>query len=145
MNINGNKSVFKGCEMKKKRLVLFIFFICIILFFILINTFDLFNINNNVHAVYAEEKINFDIVGNEIVSKNKKFKLIVPDNDFEEWKKYNWENEPEFSDNIDTREAYQFVIDKGGDIFYIEGSYRKGEEEYFKRCIKQIILSIKTL
>ena len=209
MNINGNKSVFKGCEMKKKRLVLFIFFICIILFFILINTFDLFNINNNVHAVYAEEKINFDIVGNEIVSKNKKFKLIVPDNDFEEWKKYNWENEPEFSDNIvhisgkiddvncikvfvskekdnikireslkiydeaakdnmytkrikekinnivvyyykrfdniDTREAYQFVIDKGGDIFYIEGSYGKGEEEYFKRCIKQIILSIKTL
>ena len=48
-------------------------------------------------------------------------------------------------DNIDTREAYQFVIDKGGDIFYIEGSYRKGEEEYFKRCIKQIILSIKSL
>lgn len=195
--------------MKKGKLLLFICFLCIILFFVLINIFDLFNINNNVQAVYAEEKIDFDIVGNEAISKNKKFKVIVPDNNFEEWNKYNWENEPEFSDNIvhlsgkiddincikvfiskekdnikirdalkiyddavkdnmyskrikekinnivvyyykrydniDTREAYQFVIDKGNDIFYIEGSFRKGEEEYFKRCIKQIILSLKGL
>ena len=195
--------------MRKKRLLLFISFICIILFFLLINILDLFNINNNVQAVYAEEKINFDIVGNEAISKNKKFKLIVPDNNFEEWNKYDWENEVEFSDNvvhvsgriddvncikvfvskekdnikikdalkvyddavkenmyskrikekinnivvyyykrydnIDTRDAYQFVIDKSGEIFYIEGSFRKGEDDYFKRCVKQIILSLKAI
>lgn len=195
--------------MRKKRLLLFISFICIILFFLLINILDLFNINNNVQAVYAEEKINFDIVGNEAISKNKKFKLIVPDNNFEEWNKYYWENEVEFSDNvvhvsgrtddvncikvfvskekdnikikdalkvyddavkenmyskrikekinnivvyyykrydnIDTRDAYQFVIDKSGEIFYIEGSFRKGEDDYFKRCVKQIILSLKAI
>ena len=195
--------------MRKKRLLLFISFICIILFFLLINILDLFNINNNVQAVYAEEKINFDIVGNEAISKNKKFKLIGPDNNFEEWNKYDWENEVEFSDNvvhvsgriddvncikvfvskekdnikikdalkvyddavkenmyskrikeiinnivvyyykrydnIDTRDAYQFVIDKSGEIFYIEGSFRKGEDDYFKRCVKQIILSLKAI
>lgn len=199
----------KGWGMRKKRLLLFISFICIILFFLLINILDLFNINNNVQAVYAEEKINFDIVGNEAISKNKKFKLIVPDNNFEEWNKYDWENEVEFSDNvvhvsgriddvncikvfvskekdnikikdalkvyddavkenmysrrikekinnivvyyykrydnIDTRDAYQFVIDKSGEIFYIEGSFRKGEDDYFKRCVKQIILSLKAI
>lgn len=195
--------------MRKKRLLLFISFICIILFFLLINILDLFNINNNVQAVYAEEKINFDIVGNEAISKNKKFKVIVPDNNFEEWNKYDWENEVEFSDNvvhvsgkiddvncikvfvskekdnikikdalkvyddavkenmyskrikekinnivvyyykrydnIDTRDSYQFVIDKSGEIFYIEGSFRKGEDDYFKRCVKQIILSLKAI
>ena len=195
--------------MRKKRLLLFISFICIILFFLLINILDLFNINNNVQAVYAEEKINFDIVGNEAISKNKKFKVIVPDNNFEEWNKYDWENEVEFSDNvvhvsgkiddvncikvfvskekdnikikdalkvyddavkenmysrrikekinnivvyyykrydnIDTRDAYQLVIDKSGEIFYIEGSFRKGEDDYFKRCVKQIILSLKAI
>ena len=47
--------------------------------------------------------------------------------------------------NIDTRKSYQFVCEKDDFIFYIEGSFRIGEEEYFKRIIKQIIVSIEEI
>ena len=193
---------------KRHKVLLFIFFIVIFLLFI----FLLFNVkvslfsNNVVQAVSSDIKIDFDVVGNVEVSKNNLYKVIVPDNGFEEWNKYTWNNNVNFSDNIieisgnsydvnmvkifiskeldkikikdaikiyeeaskdgkyskrvkekvnytivyyyqrynniDTRKSYQFVCEKDDFIFYIEGSFRIGEEEYFKRIIKQIMVSI---
>lgn len=191
----------------KKQLLLFIFFVILILFWSLGIILGFFSISSGEgQVVYAEEKMEFEIVGNEEYSKNKIFKVVVPDNGFEEWDKYIWENDVSFSDNIihisakiedinylkifiskeldnikinnalkkyneaardgiyskrvkerlnnidvyyyqrynniDTRKAYEFVIKKDNEIFYIEGSYRLGEEEIFERIIRQLILSI---
>ena len=84
-----------------QRILLFIFlFIFIILGAFVIN----FNFNgwngNVVQAVSEDIKMDFEIVGNEEISKNGLFKVVVPDNGFEEWNKYIWENDTLFSENI---------------------------------------------
>lgn len=193
---------------KRHKILLFIFFTVIIFLFVFcffnmkINLFS----NNVVQAVSSDIKIDFDVVGNKETSKNKLYNVVVPDNGFEEWNRYTWNNNINFSDNIieisgdiedvnmvkvfiskeldnikikdaikmyemaakdgkyskkikekfnninlyyyqrynniDTRKSYQFVCEKNGFIFYIEGNFRIGEEEYFKRIIRQIIVSI---
>ena len=196
-------------EVKKHKLLLFIFFLSILIMLflsILVVIINLWN-GNSVQAMSSDVKMEFEIIGNEEISKNGLFKAVVPDNGFEEWDKYLWENDILFSENImhisgdvndinmvkvfvskeldkikikeaikeyenaakdgkysekekvkinniivyyyerynniDTRKSYQFVFEKDNNIYYIEGSYRIGENEYFSKIIKQIILSIK--
>ena len=192
---------------KKHILLLFIFFICIICLIFLLISFN--KRDCVVQAISNDIKLDFKIVGNIEMSKNKLFKVVLPDNDFEEWEKYTWKNDINFSDNvihisgykedvncfklfvskeldkikikdalklydiasndgkyskrikekidninvyyfvrynnIDTRKSYQFVIEKDKNIYYIEGSYRIGEEEYFKKIVKQVVLSIESI
>lgn len=194
-------------ERRIQRILLFIFlFIFIILGAFVINfSFNGWN-GNVVQAVSEDIKMDFEIVGNEEISKNGLFKVVVPDNGFEEWNKYIWENDTLFSENIinisakkddvnmmrlfiskeldniklkdalkqyevaaregkyskkvkekidditvyyyerynniDTRKSYQFVIEKEKKIYFIEGNYRIGEEEIFKKVINQVIISI---
>lgn len=45
--------------------------------------------------------------------------------------------------NIDTRNSYQYIFEKSGNIYLIEGSFRIGEKSYFDKIIRQIVLSIK--
>ena len=196
---------------KRHKILLFIFFTAIIFLFIFYLLFVKINFfsNNVVQAVSSDIKIDFDVVGNIETSKNNLYKFVIPDNGFEEWNRYIWNNNVNFSDNIieisgdiedvnmvkvfiskeldnikikdaiknyeqaakdgkyskkikekinninvcyyqrynniDTRKSYQFVCEKDGFIFYIEGSFRIGEEEYFRRIIKQIIISIEEI
>lgn len=55
---------------------------------------------NSVQAVSSDIKMEFEVVGNEEKSKNNTYKIIAPDNGFEEWEEYIWENNIEFSENI---------------------------------------------
>lgn len=192
-------------SIKKYKILLFIFFGLVFGFII----YSYFSYKLNiVQAVSSEMKIEFDIIGNEEKSSNKEFSVIVPDNEYEEWNRYIWKNEIEFSDNIinisgyskddinlvriyiskceensklkdilkpydnaskqgvyskknkikigdtkvyfyerytniDTRKNYQYIFEKYNNIFMIEGNYRLGEDEYFNKIIRQIILSIK--
>lgn len=192
-------------SVKKYKILLFIFLGLVFCFII----YSYFSYKLNiVQAVSSEMKIEFDIIGNEEKSLNKEFSVIVPDNEYEEWNRYIWKNEIDFSDNIinisgyskdninlvriyiskceensklkdilkpydnaskqgvyskkdkikigdtkiyfyerytniDTRKSYQYIFEKYNNIFLIEGNYRIGEDEYFGKIIKQIILSIK--
>ena len=192
-------------SVKKYKILLFIFLGLVFCFII----YSYFSYKLNiVQAVSSEMKIEFDIIGNEEKSLNKEFSVIVPDNEYEEWNRYIWKNEIDFSDNIinisgyskdninlvriyiskceensklkdilkpydnaskqgiyskkdkikigdnkvyfyerytniDTRKSYQYIFEKYNNIFMIEGNYRLGEDEYFNKIIRQIVLSIK--
>lgn len=192
-------------SVKKYKILLFIFLGLVFCFII----YSYFSYKLNiVQAVSSEMKIEFDIIGNEEKSLNKEFSVIVPDNEYEEWNRYIWKNEIDFSDNIinisgyskdninlvriyiskceensklkdilkpydnaskqgvyskkdkikigdtkiyfyerytniDTRKSYQYIFEKYNNIFMIEGNYRLGEDEYFSKIIRQIVLSIK--
>lgn len=195
-------------DRKIQKILLFIFLFIFIVLGVLVLNLNFYGWNGNVvQAVSEDIKMDFEIVGNEEVSKNGLFKVVVPDNGFEEWEEYVWENDILFSENIinisakkedinmmrifvskkldnikikdaikqyeiaardgkyskkvkekidditvyyyerynniDTRKSYQFVIEKEKLIYCIEGSYRIGEEEMFKKVIKQLIISIK--
>ena len=195
-------------DRKIQKILLFIFLFIFIVLGVLVLNLNFYGWNGNVvQAVSEDIKMDFEIVGNEEVSKNGLFKVVVPDNGFEEWEEYVWENDILFSENIinisakkedinmmrifvskkldnikikdaikqyeiaardgkyskkvkekidditvyyyerynniDTRKSYQFVIEKENLIYCIEGSYRIGEEEMFKKVIKQLIISIK--
>lgn len=195
-------------ERRIQKILLFIFLFIFIVLGVFIINFNFYGWNGNVvQAVSEDIKMDFEIVGNEAISKNGLFKIVVPDNGFEEWNKYIWENDILFSENIinisakkddvnmmrifiskeldrvkakdalkqyeiaaregkysrkvkekvdditvyyferynniDTRKSYQFVIEKEKMIYYIEGNYRIGEEEMFKKVINQVIVSIK--
>ena len=192
-------------SVKKYKILLFIFFGLVFCF--IIYSYFCYKLNI-VQAVSSEIKMEFDIIGNEEKSLNKEFSVIVPDNEYEEWNRYIWKNEIDFSDNIinisgygrdninlvriyiskceensklkdilkpydnaskqgvyskkdkikigdtkiyfyerytniDTRKSYQYVFEKYNNIFMIEGNYRLGEDEYFNKIIRQIVLSIK--
>ena len=193
-------------KIRKILLFIFLFFIIsIVATMCFKGIFNMFS-SNVVQAISNDVKIDFDVVGNVEYSKNNLYKVVIPDNEFEEWNRYKWNNNVNFSENImeisgdieevncvkifiskeldnikikdaikqyeiavndgkyskkvkekvnninvyyyqrynniDTRKSYQFVFEKNENIYYIEGSFRIGEEESFKRIIRQIILSI---
>lgn len=81
---------------KNKHILLFIFLSFLLMIILGYISYKYMS----VQAISDDIKLEFEVVGVPVDSKNKEFSIVIPDNDFEEWNMYVWENEIDFSENI---------------------------------------------
>ena len=80
---------------KNKHILLFIFLSFLLMIILGYISYKYMS----VQAISDDIKLEFEVVGVPVDSKNKEFSIVIPDNDFEEWNMYIWENEIDFSEN----------------------------------------------